>query len=365
MLCLALLTLSVPAPLPPLSPLSPLSMFMQQSTTAATSQNFNSALLAKLTGNFYLTGLSNLNVKGCGSCAPPLVVVASCTMFTDTVCGEAPSATTVTFAGIESGFCVKADGSDENSGVVKLAEGDHQTDAKKQECLNKCAAYAGATGCEVIWNQDNRGCYVHTSTVITRGNGAGNHNCWISAPLKVAVLFAPMDNGFCVKADGVDENSGVVKLAEGDHQTDAKKKECAAKCAAYAGATGCEVIWGQDNRGCYVHTSTAIARGNNVANHNCWVSVALRAPGYFKGKENGFCVKSDGSDENAGVTQLTSEDTDTAEKQAACIAKCSQFPNFTGCEAIWNQGNRGCYVHTSTVITRGNGVGNHACWIKQ
>jgi len=29
---------------------------------------------------------------------------------------------------------------------------------------------------------------------------------------------------------------------------------------------------------------------------------------------------------------------------------------------IWNQGNRGCYAHTQP-IARGNGAGNHACWV--
>merc|ERR1711862_85986 len=37
-------------------------------------------------------------------------------------------------------------------------------------------------------------------------------------------------------------------------------------------------------------------------------------------------------------------------------------PGATGCEVIWDQGNRGCYVHTAEV-ERGNGVARHQCWI--
>lgn len=42
-----------------------------------------------------------------------------------------------------------------------------------------CGQFAGATGCEGIWNQSNKGCYVHTSKRITQGNKAGNHVCWV------------------------------------------------------------------------------------------------------------------------------------------------------------------------------------------
>lgn len=44
------------------------------------------------------------------------------------------------------------------------------------ECMN----YWGATGCEVIWDQDNKGCYVHTEEVAF-GNGVDNHLCLVFA----------------------------------------------------------------------------------------------------------------------------------------------------------------------------------------
>lgn len=66
------------------------------------------------------------------------------------------------FGDEQAGFCVKPNGQDQNSGVIKLMSGDHNSDAKKLECLKACAEQPNFTGCEVIWDQDNRGCYAHT-----------------------------------------------------------------------------------------------------------------------------------------------------------------------------------------------------------
>jgi len=74
----------------------------------------------------------------------------------------------------EKGFCVTKEGHDQNSGVVKLESGN----VDKDKCVSMCLNYSGYTGCEVIWNQGNKGCYVHTRNV-ARGNGVGNHWCWI------------------------------------------------------------------------------------------------------------------------------------------------------------------------------------------
>ena len=78
----------------------------------------------------------------------------------------------------ENGFCVKADGSDQNSGVFKINDNDGNTESAQNECLNHCHGRSDATACEVIWNQSNRGCYIHTRSV-ARGNNANNHFCWV------------------------------------------------------------------------------------------------------------------------------------------------------------------------------------------
>jgi hypothetical protein len=120
---------------------------------------------------------------------------------------------------MQKGFCVTKSGRDQNSGVKKLMSGDINTDAKKNECLQKCAQVNGMKGCEAIWSQGNRGCYVHTKA-IDRGNGRGRHACWVRGkepePEVEEISFGPMENGFCVTKRGRDQNSGVRKLASGD-----------------------------------------------------------------------------------------------------------------------------------------------------
>ena len=81
------------------------------------------------------------------------------------------------FGKLQKGYCVKKFGRDENDLVTKLYGGNVQTDDEVQACWEKCAAVSGVTGCEAIWNQGNRGCYVHKSTAIIRGNGVNQHYC--------------------------------------------------------------------------------------------------------------------------------------------------------------------------------------------
>jgi hypothetical protein len=81
--------------------------------------------------------------------------------------------------------------------------------------------------------------------------------------------WGPVQNGFCVKSGGQDENDGVVKLDGGNYQTADRLQQCMDRCAAVTGVTGCETIWDQGNRGCYAHTSPKVARGNGVARHYC------------------------------------------------------------------------------------------------
>ena len=73
-----------------------------------------------------------------------------------------------------------------------------------------------------------------------------------------------------MKQNGIDQNSGVVKFNHLDGNTGERQKTCLELCRNYRGATGCEVIWGQYNRGCYVHTQQ-VARGNNATQHSCWI----------------------------------------------------------------------------------------------
>jgi len=79
-------------------------------------------------------------------------------------------------------------------------------------------------------------------------------------------------------------------------------------------------------------------------------------------RENGFCVQSNGRDQNSGVRKINSVDGNQASAQANCFKKCQEYGGATGCEVIWGQGNRGCYIHTKAVA-KGNGRDKHYCWI--
>ena len=88
----------------------------------------------------------------------------------------------------ERGYCVTSSGRDQNSGVKKLnsmSNGDTLNGQK--ECLKLCRSVHGVTGCEVIWNQGNQGCYAHTREV-ARGNGQARHACWIFSKCNGMVL---------------------------------------------------------------------------------------------------------------------------------------------------------------------------------
>ena len=79
----------------------------------------------------------------------------------------------------EDGYCVQADDSDQNNGVMKLDALADESEEMETRCLQKCSGYANATGCVMIWdNVFSRGCYAHTMPV-AKGNGIPNHRCWI------------------------------------------------------------------------------------------------------------------------------------------------------------------------------------------
>ena len=86
----------------------------------------------------------------------------------------------------ENGFCVDANNGDVKDGVIKINSGDYLTPDAEQSCLKLCKSYKGATGCETIWNQGNKGCYIHTNPAIVKGNGATNHHCWVFSKCKGA-----------------------------------------------------------------------------------------------------------------------------------------------------------------------------------
>ena len=74
---------------------------------------------------------------------------------------------------------MRTNGVDQNSWVKKLDSLDGNSSERRHSCFEKCNYESGATGCELIWNNKDHGCYVHTSTYVARGSGTANHTCWV------------------------------------------------------------------------------------------------------------------------------------------------------------------------------------------
>jgi hypothetical protein len=76
------------------------------------------------------------------------------------------------------GACANKLGIEQQDGVIKLLNGDFSTEAEQRRCLQTCQALEGATGCQVVWNSGQRGCYAHTATVDSHTQSS-RHVCWI------------------------------------------------------------------------------------------------------------------------------------------------------------------------------------------
>merc|ERR1711935_822129 len=75
-----------------------------------------------------------------------------------------------------AGFCM-SNANDQNSGVTTLDGGDYEGNTREAQCLAQCKEHsADWTGCEVIWDQGNAGCYVHTEHV-NSANNVDKHKC--------------------------------------------------------------------------------------------------------------------------------------------------------------------------------------------
>jgi len=119
---------------------------------------------------------------------------------------------------------------------------------------------------------------------ITRSSGADCHTGWTPGLRVMHALIevqeskpmnCPLESGFCVTSRGGDQNSGVIKLTSGDVVTSSQRASCLQRCMNYGlvygkVVTGCEGIYSQSNRGCYVHTAE-VSHGNRVSRHYCWI----------------------------------------------------------------------------------------------
>eukprot|EP00808_Paulinella_micropora_P030933 g73505.t1 len=90
-------------------------------------------------------------------------------------------------------------------------------------------------------------------------------------PIKIYLSTKLGQKNWCKKAGLL-----LVKLALGDYQTTDQQDYYLKLCAAVPGVTACEAIWGQSNRGCYAHTSTAVFAANGVDRHNWGLDSVFR-----------------------------------------------------------------------------------------
>ena len=73
----------------------------------------------------------------------------------------------------EKGYCLNPDRVDIKKGVHKLHGNNVMTREQKDECIQLCMNYGGATGCEWKGNGSGKGCFVHTKPV-GMGSGSGS-----------------------------------------------------------------------------------------------------------------------------------------------------------------------------------------------
>jgi len=180
---------------------------------------------------------------------------------------------------VETGYCVKADTTDQNEGVIKINSIDGNTKEAQQECLRACLKHKGATGCEVIWDQGNRGCYIMTD-VIDHGNQVDRHLCWL--------FNEKYDYSTCLLTDEIDTppppptpTSSIDSTTATTTTTTTKKKKCTSNKDCDENGTRCyEVIkdyyfqkdgtelCNEYEGGCYCKKEQPSSSNNNNNNNN-------------------------------------------------------------------------------------------------
>jgi len=179
----------------------------------------------------------------------------------------------------EKGFCVLSNGADQNSGVIKLDSVDGNSVGQQQSCLSRCLANPRSTGCEVIWDQSNRGCYVHTQS-IARGNGVARHLCWVFSKckgpklLKRGVVFKTLPvvhKTFDVSFDMKINNFKGGKWLSVFHMTTGKSY-------GYGGRIPAVWVNGKDK---YVHVCSGVNKNHNYyfnkkVSKDIWIKVQMK-----------------------------------------------------------------------------------------
>jgi len=155
------------------------------------------------------------------------------------------------------------------------------------------------------------------------------------------LLPTPAAGYYCTQGNGLDSNHGHTKNM----------------CDQVGGSWNRYTCQEAEN---YLVGQTDVAVKNWLI-QNWWDKICCSGsnPSRFGIRENGFCVKSNGSDQNSNVSRAPG----TYSSAEACFDWCEGQSGLTGCEYIWGQSNHGCYAHRAEV-SHGNGRDKHYCWIK-
>jgi len=168
----------------------------------------------------------------------------------------------------------------------------------------------------------------------------------------------------CNDRNGNDQNLGEIRLMEGDFTvSEENKTACLEMCSSISDsvrATGCQT----GTQGCYIHTQ-AIYSASSSSGKTCWIAKRYTSPMEYK-SNLGWCHDPNVHSQNNGVIKIGNQDYGPSEeKKQECFDMCTKIDvgqKITGCLAIWQQGNRGCYIHTKPVVM-GNWHHRHNCWV--
>jgi len=109
---------------------------------------------------------------------------------------------------------------------------------------------------------------------------------------------------------------------------------------------------------------TCTGENQSLSHNGAWTfylkPVQESMDGRFGIRQDGFCVMSNGADQNSGVTRAPGNFNSAEDCLMWCESMAEQV-ELSGCEYIGGESNA-CYMHQDPV-SHGNGVEGHYCWI--
>ena len=93
---------------------------------------------------------------------------------------------------------------------------------------------------------------------------------------EATAIGCPLESGICVDSEGADislsENSKLIQLDKEDDSSVERVQKCLRTCRGTALATGCQLVSGSTDNGCYVHLGdVADVKESSDTDSSCWV----------------------------------------------------------------------------------------------